>query len=382
MHAATATLPTKTVLCEGNQTPSVPTSATTNRITPVSAFEKACDKHASLTRGNARDLGVWQVAPPQREVHLMVNGAGFYGHVSMGVGAKIVLAEEMRKHNGRTHYDAIAHDCVVDLTNEIVASGVMPTAVAMHLAVDGERWYEDRKRSSDLIRGWFKGCEESRCVWASRSLSYEHGVFLPGMSSLSGSLSGVARRNHLLDPANIMPKDLIIMVESPTVSSGGLILAKRALSHLSDGYATELPDGKMYGETLLEPKKSYVGLIKDLLETGVHVRTCVNLSGEGGWRKIMKAEQPLSYKIDRLPPIQAIHWFIQEHGLLSDEECYAHMNMGAGFVIFIRPQDLVAFKEVMKKHEGEHSAFLAGHVEASDQVSKLYIKPKDLVYEK
>jgi phosphoribosylformylglycinamidine cyclo-ligase len=307
----------------------------------------------------------------------MVNGNGFYGHANMSIGAKIAIAEEMRKHTGKTYYDLLAHSIVVELVNKMLASGVFPMSVAMSLAVDGESWFLDRKRSSDLIRGWKQACDLAGCVWADCSLTSQDGVFAPGMSLLSGSASGVAKRGQLLDPANIVPGDFIIMLEGSGVAHESLAVARRAMSHLSHGYASELPDGKLYGEALLEPGQIHVDFMEMVLGSDMKVHGCVNMNGSG-WRKIMKAEQPLAYVIDRLPRMQSIFWFIQEYGLLTDEDAFASLDMGASLVLFVRPQDVAQLRELCKKHD-RHDMFVAGRVEESPE-KKLVIKPKNLEF--
>ena len=65
---------------------------------------------------------------------------------------------------------------------------------------------------------------------------------------------------------------------------------------------------------------------------------CANVTGHG-WRKLLRHPSPLTYRIHTLPPVPPVLSFIQRHAQQDDREAYSTLNMGAGFALFVAPQD-------------------------------------------
>src|SRR5207244_1194696 len=77
------------------------------------------------------------------------------------------------------------------------------------------------------------------------------------------------------------------------------------LRGLAKGYLTELPDGRTYGETLLDATHIYAPIVAECVKRQIEVHYAVNVTGHG-WRKFMRPNQPHTYVIDTLPRPQAI----------------------------------------------------------------------------
>lgn len=144
---------------------------------------------------------------------------------------------------------------------------------------------------------------------------------------------------------------------------------------MPEGYLTKLSDGRLYGETLLDPTHIYVGLVEDCLNVGVDIHYAVNITGHG-WRKLMRATQSFTYVIEMLPTQLPIFDFLQEHGPVDDREAYGNLNMGAGFALYVLDTHADAVIHVAKQLGLR--AFRAGYVESGDK--KVVIKPKSLEY--
>jgi phosphoribosylformylglycinamidine cyclo-ligase len=91
----------------------------------------------------------------------------------------------------------------------------------------------------------------------------------------------------------------------------------------------------------------------------------------------MRATQPFAYVIDQTPVPQPVFSFIQEYGPVDDQEAYANLNMGAGFALYVRENDVP--KVLAVAHSLSMSALRAGTIE-ENHVKKVVINPLGLEY--
>lgn len=300
----------------------------------------------------------------------------YLAHVEEGLGTKNLVADAMYILTGKSYYDQIAQCTVAMIVNDMITVGAIPLSVAMHLAAGTSDWFNDEKRTHDLVAGWKKACDMARCVWGGGETPTLKGVVVPEAVVLSGSAIGVVKpKGRLIDGRQISHGDVIVIIESSGIHANGLTLARNIADKLPEGYLTKLSDGRTYGETLLDPTHIYVGLVEDCLNSGVNIHYAVNITGHG-WRKIMRATQPFTYVIDTLPTQLPIFDFLQQHGPVDDREAYGNLNMGAGFALFVTKAQATQVIEVAK--DFGLRAFVAGHIENGEK--KVIIKPKGLEY--
>jgi phosphoribosylformylglycinamidine cyclo-ligase len=330
--------------------------------------------------------------------YLIEAAKSYFAHVEEGLGTKNLVADAMYAKTGKTYYDHIAQDAVAMIVNDMITLGALPLSVAMHLAVGTSDWFEDQKRCQDLVDGWKKACNLSRCVWGGGETPTLKGVVIPETVVLSGSAMGLVKpKDRLITADKIAHGDAIVILESSGIHANGLTMARKIgerkdsvwrkisnlflpkhfpLRALPDGYLTKLSDGRTYGETLLDPTHIYVGLLEDCLDRGVNIHYAVNVTGHG-WRKFMRATQVFTYVIEYLPKQLPIFDFLQEHGPVDDMEAYGNFNMGAGFALYVSEPDVQTVLQVAASHG--IGAFYAGHIEKSDD-KKVVIKPKGIKY--
>ena len=191
---------------------------------------------------------------------------------------------------------------------------------------------------------------------------------------------GIIEPKSRLIRGNIQHGDAIILIESSGIHANGLTLARAIAEKLPDDYLTRLPNGRTYGETLLDPTLIYVPLIEDCLNRGIEIHYAVNITGHG-WRKLMRATQPFAYVIEHLPKQQLIFDFIQKYGPVDDREAYGNLNMGAGFALYVPESEVQKVWTVFQSygHSYPFGAVYAGHIEESRE-KKVIIKPKGLEY--
>lgn len=275
--------------------------------------------------------------------YLIEAAKSFFAHVEEGLGTKNLVADAVYQLTGKSYYDHVAQDTVAMIVNDMITLGALPLSVAMHLAVGDSNWFNDERRSRDLIEGWRHACNLARCAWGCGETPTLKGVVVPEAIVLSGSAMGLVKpKERLITAENIRPGDAIVLVGSSGIHANGLTLAREIAARLPDGYLTKLSDGRTYGETLLDPTRIYVGFLEDCLDNGVDIHYAVNITGHG-WRKLMRAKQPFTYTIDQLPKQLPIFDFIQKHGLVDDREAYGNLNMGAGFALYVSSTTLKWF---------------------------------------
>jgi phosphoribosylformylglycinamidine cyclo-ligase len=144
---------------------------------------------------------------------------------------------------------------------------------------------------------------------------------------------------------------------------------------LPEGYGTRMPDGRMYGEALLDATLIYSSVVEELLAQSVPVHYISNITGHG-WRKLMRHSGAFTYRITELPPVPPVLKFIADASDMDLYEAYGSLNMGAGFALYV-PE--AAADDVVKisKQQGIH-AIRAGRVEAGPR--QVLIDPLHICY--
>lgn len=351
-------------------------------------FKRLAQIAGRETAINLRRLGCEEVEWSRGESCYLIDiGELYLGHVEEGLGTKdivaglfrqlLAIAQSINPSLTKSYYGQIAQCTVAMIVNDMITLGVRPLSVAMHLAVGDSNWFDDEQRCRDLVEGWKKACMLARCAWGGGETSTLKGIVVPETAVLSGSAVGMVKpKERLIMPNRIQDGDAILILESSGIHANGLTMAREIANKLPDSYLTKLKDGRTYGETLLDPTIIYVSFVEDGQDNGIDFHYLVNVTGHG-WRKVMRATQPFTYIIERLPRQSPIFEFLQEHGPIDDREAFGNLNMGAGFMAFMPESDLDKALETAG-HLG-FNAIHAGHIESS-KTKKVVIQPKDLEF--
>jgi phosphoribosylformylglycinamidine cyclo-ligase len=293
-----------------------------------------------------------------------------------GLGTKSLVADALRSVTGRSHYDALAQDTVAMIVNDIIVVGAAPQVVTAYWAVGDSAWFDDRERAADLVRGWAAACDAVGATWGGGETPALAGVVVPGTIDLGGACVGVIRpKSRLVLGDRLAPGDAIVLVTSSGIHANGLSLARQVAGTLPDGYGTPLADGATYGEALLAPTHLYARFVEAVFEAGVDVHYLVNITGHG-WRKLMRAQRDLTYRLYTLPPVSPLFQFLTVRAGLSADEAYATFNMGAGFAVYVPARDAPAVVAAAAAHG--FPAWLAGTVEAGERA--VVIEPLGVTY--
>ncbi len=307
--------------------------------------------------------------------YVLETPGGYMAFVQEGLGTKNLVADEMRKITGKTYYGAIAQDTVAMIINDLITVGAKPTTILAYWAVGDGKWFEDKQRSQDLIAGWKSACIEAGAVWGGGETPALKGIISTDTIDLGGSAYGTIAPNCLVMGDSLQIGDAIVLFESTGIHANGLTLARTIADQLSDGYATTLSDGQMYGEALLQPTRIYSKVVQDVLDAGVDIHYMANITGHG-WRKIMRYTKPFTYKIETVQEISPLFQFIKVKSGLPDSEMYATFNMGAGFALFVPAEHAEQIISRAQKHQIK--AWIGGRVENGEK--QVIIEPLGITY--
>ena len=136
------------------------------------------------------------------------------------------------------------------------------------------------------------------------------------------------------------------------------------------------PDGRGFGEVLLDATPLYGPLVEALQTAGLDVHYAVHVTGHG-LRKLMRGKPELTYVVEKLPPVLPIFRFLQTHAGLSDEEAFGTFNMGSGYAFYLPRNQVVDAIRVAQSAGFEMIA--AGRVEQGPKC--VVLEPLGVTYE-
>ncbi|MCC6563612.1 phosphoribosylformylglycinamidine cyclo-ligase [Candidatus Uhrbacteria bacterium] len=305
-------------------------------------------------------------------------GDAYLTQVEEGLGTKNLVADAMQKLADCCYYGSIAIDTVAMIVNDMLTVGALPVSLAMHAAVGDDAWFKDEGRTTALIEGWRRACDESLCAWGGGETPTLRGVVNPEAIVLSGSGVGFVRKDRVMLGSRIQAGDAILILTSSGIHANGLSLARKIAERLPKGYLHRLPSGETFGRVLLRPTHIYARLIHEMQQAGIECHYGVNITGHG-WRKLMRANQLFCYVLDELPPVPEEFDLIQEAAKLPDREMYGTLNMGGGFALFLPHLAANQLIELAATLKLSYKIIYAGRVEAAEQ-KRVVLVPKDIEY--
>jgi phosphoribosylformylglycinamidine cyclo-ligase len=334
---------------------------------------------ASTAQGLAA-RGLTEVAESRGESAYVVDlGDRYLTTVTEALGTKNLVADAVRPLTGRSHYEAIARDAVATILNDLCTVGGHPVCLTAYWGTGSSEWFDDHARMGDLVDGWTAACREAGCAWGGGETQVLTGMIDPHTVVLGGSAVGlIAPKAHLLTGAGVVAGDAILFAPATGIHANGLTLARKIAKELPQGYATKVPgdpEGRGYGEVLLDATPLYGPLVEALQKAGVGLHYAAHVTGHG-WRKLMRAPQALRYVIDQVPAVPPIFDVLTRAAGMDATQAYGTFNMGAGFAFYVAPGDVpraLAAAEAVGR-----PLSVAGHVEAGPK--EVVIRPLGITF--
>lgn len=338
-------------------------------------IKKLAQESALKTSINLSKHGFSEVSDTRGEsAYVWRQGNVLMASVIEGLGTKNLVADEMSKITGKSHYDIVGHETIATIINDLVTVGAKPLVVHAYWAIENNDWFNDRQRIVDLIHGWKHACNLSGASWGGGETPTLKGIINKNSIDLGGSAVGIIKKKkHLLLDSRIRKADRVILLKSTGINTNGLSLVRAIAKKLSKGYATKLPSGIFFGEAVLNKSNIYANLISELLEADLDIHYTVNITGHG-LRKIMRAKQDFSYILENLFEAPEVFPFIQEHAGLSDTDMYGTFNMGNDYVLFLPQEDVEKALTIIRKNKFQ--GLDAGYIEKGER--QVIIKSKNI----
>ena len=343
----------------------------------IDPLKIAAQRAAAATAANLKGHGFSEVVESRGESAYVVDVGPFYlASIVECLGSKALVADEMQRLTGRSHYAAIAQDTIAMAVNDLITVGATPLLVQAYWAAGGSDWFADAGRAQALVQGWKDACDVCRVAWGGGETPALAGIVEAGRIDLAAACTGIVNPKERLSLGERLGTgDAIVLLASSGIHANGLSLARKLALRLPQGYLTEIAPGSSFGQALLAPTTLYSPVTEALWSAGVKVHYAANITGHG-WRKLLRHPKPLGYRVHTLPPVPPVLSFIQQQAQLDDEEAYATFNMGAGFALFVAAED--AQNTVAVARDCGVPAWIAGQVEAGEK--RLVIEPLNVTW--
>ena len=328
----------------------------------IDALKIRAQQAARATSRHLAARGLQELERSRGESAYVIDVGGLLiATVTECLGTKALVADAVRALSGRTHYDTIAQDTIAMAVNDLVTVGATPLSVQAYWAAGSSDWFSDAERMEDLVRGWQGACDACQVAWGGGETPALNGVIEPGCVDLAAACFGtVPTRERLMLGERLGAGDRIILIASSGIHANGVSLARKLAERLPRGYGTRIDDGRSFGEALLDPTVLYAPVMQAVWAAGITPHYGVHVTGHG-WRKIMRHPARLTYRIAQLPPLPAVLEFLRRELALDPHQAYGTLNMGAGFALFVAPDDAEA--TVRAARGAGVAAWIAGAVE-------------------
>lgn len=275
-----------------------------------------------------------------------------------GVGTKLMLAFQMDKH------DSIGIDAVAMCVNDVLVQGAFPLFFLDYIAVGKNH----PAQIEAIVKGVADGCVEAECALIGGETAEMPGMYSDGHYDIAGFTVGAVEKSKLITGKNVVPGDVIIGLPSSGVHSNGFSLVRKIVDD------NNLKLDKIYGnlnknlgEALLEPTKIYVKAIKALLKE-ISPHAMCHITGGGFYEnvpRILPSECMAEFIMKNIETPE-IFKLLQEMGDVPKEEMYNVFNMGIGFMIVVKHDDVNKTLQTLEKI-GEKPAVI-GYIKEGEGV--------------
>ena len=342
----------------------------------IDPLKVSAQRAAATTAVHLASHGFSEVKASRGESAYVVDVGPFYiASIIECLGSKALVADEMARLTGKSYYDSIAQDTIAMAVNDLITVGATPLVVQAYWAAGGSEWFGDAARAQALVAGWQRACTACKVAWGGGETPALAGIVEAGRIDLAASCTGLINPKERLSVGDkLAAGDAIVLLASSGIHANGLSLARKLNERLPQGYLTPIDaSGTCFGDALLAPTLLYSPVTEALWQAGITPHYAANITGHG-WRKLLRHPARFAYRIHSVPAVPSVLKFIQQHAGHDDHEAYSTLNMGAGFALFVAPEQ--AERAVAVAREQGVDALVAGRVEAGDK--QLLIEPLGL----
>jgi phosphoribosylamine--glycine ligase/phosphoribosylaminoimidazole synthetase len=254
-----------------------------------------------------------------------------------GVGTKVLIAAEL----GR--YESVGRDIVNHCVNDLLVQRAKPLFFLDYVASGKLRG----ETVAELVSGIASACSENGCVVLGGETAEMPGVYHEGCFDVAGTMVGIVERERLLPRTDIVAGDVLIGVASSGLHTNGYSLVRKIFEGLPMS-ASPAELGCTLGEALMEPHRSYLGVLDALLLTDL-VKGLVHVTG-GGFHdnipRVLPANCDATVRTGAWPRGPLFELVAAVSGL-SDDHLHRTFNMGIGMIVVVSPDDADAARSLI-----------------------------------
>jgi len=275
-----------------------------------------------------------------------------------GVGTKLKVAFMTGRHH------TVGADLVNHCVNDILVQGAIPLFFLDYLAT-GRLSPDVAER---VVEGIARGCRENGCALIGGETAEMPGFYRDGEYDIAGFIVGVVERSRVINGRTIVPGDTLLALPSAGLHTNGYSLARSVLFDRAgfrpDSFVAEL--NATVADALLAPHRSYLGLVRPLLERDL-VKGLAHITG-GGITENVPRVLPSGCAVEINVgswDVPGIFRLIQDKGAIATPEMFRAFNMGVGLVLACEPEDVDTIVSIIRK-AGEPNVWCVGRVVPGD----------------
>jgi phosphoribosylformylglycinamidine cyclo-ligase len=247
-----------------------------------------------------------------------------------GVGTKLRLAFMTGVHT------TIGVDLVNHCTNDILVQGAQPLFFLDYLATGRL----DPDVAVQIVEGLATACRDNGCALLGGETAEMPGFYGDGEYDVAGFIVGVVPRSKVIDGKAIVPGDVLVGLPSSGLHTNGYSLARRIAFDVAqlDVRAVVPELGRPIGEALLVPHRSYLPVIRPLLDNTL-IKGMAHITGGGitdNLPRVLPAgtHARIVRSSWRTP---AVFEWLQRAGDVPDADMFRTFNMGIGLILACSP---------------------------------------------
>ncbi len=248
-----------------------------------------------------------------------------------GVGTKVELAARLGMVRG------VGMDIVNHCIDDVLVQSARPLFFLDYIAAS----VLDADMVAEVVRGMADACKAAGCALLGGETAEMPGVYQPGAFDIAGTLVGVAERSELLPRPDVAAGDVLVGVTSSGPHTNGYSLLRKIFDWIP---MDVVPDGfdRPLGETLLEPHRSYLDVLRPALDSGT-VKALAHITGGGlpeNLPRVLPAEVDAVIRLGSWPVSPLFRLARELTPQMSTDELYRTLNMGIGMVVICGPGDV------------------------------------------
>ena len=279
-----------------------------------------------------------------------------------GVGTKLKVAFMTGRH------DTVGQDLVNHCVNDILVQGAVPLFFLDYLAAG--RLLPDV--AAQVVEGVATACRENGCALIGGETAEMPGFYQPGEYDMAGFIVGVVERDSLITGERLRPGDALIGLRSTGLHTNGYSLARAILfERLGLDVSTTVSGiGCTVGEELLRVHRSYLPVVRPLLEAGL-VKGLAHITGGGiteNLPRILPAGTAAPIDRSTWTP-NAIFRYMWDLGGVPADDMYRTFNMGIGLIVGCSAGDVPRVTAVLQEHGESRVAVIGRLVEGEPGVT-------------